>query len=183
MLPKPPQIPATTAAESATIVLSPAAAAEAMDKAQAAETGAATPAEATATTGPGKYIGIAAAIVLIALVVWKFGSGRSDVIDKEKGAKTPPVSAAGSVVLDIAPWANIDAITKKADGKAASGGCTVTPCVISLPAGEYHVRASNPNFQGPLEFDLTVEAGGIREVRQAIPGFKPEDEVSKILDK
>jgi hypothetical protein len=87
------------------------------------------------------------------------------------------------VVLEIAPWANVEAITAKADGKPASGGCSVTPCVITLPAGEYHVRASNPNFPGSLEFDVVVDARGVRNVRQAIPGFKPEDEVSKILDK
>jgi len=89
----------------------------------------------------------------------------------------------GSVVLDIAPWANIDAITKKDGAAAPASPCKVTPCVLSLPAGEYHVRASNPNFQGPLEFDVAVEAGQVREVRQAIPGFKAEDEISKILDK
>src|SRR5207245_7237798 len=129
-------------------------------------------------TGRGKYIGIAAAaVIVVGLLLWVFGRGQRNV---EEVVVIPPP---GSVVLEIAPWANIDAVTTKASGKPASAGCTVTPCVITLPAGEYHVRASNPNFPGSLDFDVVVEAGGVRNVRQAIPGFKPEDEVSKILDK
>ena len=129
-------------------------------------------------TGRGKYIGIAAAaVIVVGLLLWVFGRGQRNV---EEVVVTP---SPGSAVLEIAPWANIDAVTTKASGKPASAGCTVTPCVITLPAGEYHVRASNPNFPGTLEFDVVVEARGVRNVRQAIPGFKPEDEVSKILDK
>jgi hypothetical protein len=114
----------------------------------------------------------AAALVAVGLALWQF-------------AKTPAIVdlPTGTLVLEIAPWANIDAITAKRNGKAASGGCVVTPCVLSLPAGEYHVRASNPNFAGPVEFDVTIEAGGVREVRQKIPGLNVPDEVSKILDK
>jgi hypothetical protein len=70
----------------------------------------------------------------------------------------------------------------KADGKPAQSDCHETPCVLSLPDGEYHVRASNPNFPGTLEFDVKVEPGGIREEHRSVPGFHPEDEVSKILD-
>ena len=89
---------------------------------------------------------------------------------------------AGTVVFDIAPWANIEAISSKADGRTVQTGCRETPCVVSLPAGEYHVRAGNPNFPGTLEFDVTIEPGGIREERRSLPGFRAEDEVLKILD-
>jgi tetratricopeptide (TPR) repeat protein len=90
-------------------------------------------------------------------------------------------AASGTAVLTVAPWANIDSIISKADGKKVAGGDLVTPCVVSLPAGEYTVRASNPGFSGPLEFNLRIVEGQVQEVRQVIPGFKPEDEVARIL--
>jgi len=170
------------AESAATIVLSSGAAADAIRSVRAAANAAGTPAGTvpapiTAPSALGKYVGLAAAAaIVIGLLVWVFGRGTTSV----KPVVVPPP---GSVVLEIAPWANIEAITAKADGKPASGGCSVTPCVITLPAGEYHVRASNPNFPGSIEFDVVVDARGVRNVRQAIPGFKPEDEVSKILDK
>jgi len=47
--------------------------------------------------------------------------------------------------------------------------------------GDYHVRATNPNYPLPLEFDMTVAADAVREERRTMPGFLPEDEVSKFL--
>jgi len=138
-----------------------------------------TVAEPVAPGGRGKYVGLGAATLLVfGIAYWLFGTGRPGV-DTNK----PVAGAPGSVVLDVLPWANIVAITRKADGAAVTTACTVTPCVASLPAGEYRVKASNPNFPDPVEFDVAVEAGGVREVRQSIPGFKAEDEVSKILAK
>jgi len=135
--------------------------------------------EPVAPSGRGKYVSLGAAtLVVFGISYWLFGTGRPGV-DTNK----PVAGAPGSVVLDVLPWANIVAITRKADGAAVTTACTVTPCVASLPAGEYRVKASNPNFPDPVEFDVAVEAGGVREVRQSIPGFKAEDEVSKILAK
>jgi hypothetical protein len=141
-------------------------------------------AEPAAAGFPTKYVGIAAAaVVVLGLLVWMFvGRGRTTGPTTTTGGTTPP--AIGNVVVNVAPWARIDAVTRKSDGAAADAKCSVTPCVFSLPAGDYHVRASNPNFGGaPLEFDVTVAAGAVREVRQTIPGFKPEEEVSKILER
>ena len=77
-------------------------------------------------------------------------------------------------------------MTSKSDQKLVDVGKAVTPCVLMLPPGEYHVRASNPNFPGAFEFDLTVAAGGaggsVQEVRQVMPGFHPEAEIDKILN-
>ena len=95
-----------------------------------------------------------------------------------------PVNAPGSgtVILDILPWATIESITLKAQGTVMQTDCSATPCVLSLPAGQYHVRAVNPNYPGTLEFDVTVESNGIREQRQSFPGFEPEGEVATILE-
>jgi hypothetical protein len=88
---------------------------------------------------------------------------------------------AGQVVVDVLPWATIESVTRNPAGTKVETDCVQTPCVLSLPAGEYHVRAVNPNFSGKLEFDVTVEAVAIREQRQSFPGFSPEDEVMNIL--
>jgi len=90
--------------------------------------------------------------------------------------------AAEPVVLHVIPWARIDAITPKAGGRPIGGANLVTPCVVALPPGEYHVRATNPNFP-PLDFDLTVKSGGPQEVRYRMPGFDPEREVTAIVGK
>jgi len=127
-----------------------------------------------------KYAGIAAAAVaVVALMAWIFsGTGT-----KPKQPENPPSRIElGTLVVDIAPWAIIESITNKADGKPAQSDCHETPCVLSLPAGEYRVSASNPNFPGKLEFDVKVEPGGVREEHRSVPGFRPEDEISKILD-
>src|SRR5262249_52193632 len=186
-----PVAPMPGAEGAGTIVLSPAPLAQAAGKA-----GAVAPSvidEAKPPFDLGKYyIAIAAAAVLvIGIGIWLFGPSTTGVTKEVGGGTSPRVetpATPGSILLDIAPctdiapWATIDALTQKADGAAAAAtACKVTPCVLSLPVGEYHVRASNPNFQGAVEFDVAVEAGQVREVRQAIPGFKAEDEVSKIL--
>ena len=132
--------------------------------------------------GRTKWIGLGgAALVLLGIGAWVFGTRQPDVPSTRPPVVVPVTT--GSVILDIAPWANIDAVTAKADGTPASSACAVTPCVLTLPAGDYHVRASNPNFPGALEFDVKVEPSGVRQVRQTIPGFKVDDEISKILDK
>ncbi len=121
------------------------------------------------------YAGAAAAVLLAAAVVaW--------TLMPSAAPPAPSVPVVGTVVLDIAPWATIDSIRSIADGKPAQSDCHETPCLLSLPAGGYHVRASNPNFPGTLEFDVKIEPGGVREDHRTIPGFRPEEEVSKILD-
>jgi hypothetical protein len=87
---------------------------------------------------------------------------------------------AGTVVFHIIPWARIDAITPKAGGRTIAGANLVTPCVVALAPGEYHVRATNPNFP-PLDFDLTVKSGGPQEVRYRMPAFDPEKEVTAVV--
>jgi len=86
------------------------------------------------------------------------------------------------VVFEVSPWAQIDAITRVSDGQSVGTFPQVTPCVIPLPAGEYRVKASNPNFPA-LEFNLTVKSGEMQSVKYSMPGFDPQREVTAILNK
>jgi tetratricopeptide (TPR) repeat protein/predicted Ser/Thr protein kinase len=131
--------------------------------------------EAVAPPAPRRLAPIlaaAAAIVLIfaAVIAWRVLSQRP----------TPGPGEATSVVLDVAPWATIDAITRQSDGQTVVGSPLVTPCVVQLPPGAYHLRASNPNFV-TAEFDFTVASGGTQELRFEMPGFDVEAEAASIL--
>jgi hypothetical protein len=95
--------------------------------------------------------------------------------------RTGAPGAAETVVFHVIPWARI-AITPRAGGQPVGGADLVTPCVVALPPGEYHVRATNPNFP-PLDFDLAVKSGGPQEVRYRMPGFDPEKEVTAVVGK
>jgi serine/threonine protein kinase len=123
----------------------------------------------------GAIIGVAAAVLLVVAIAvgLKMRPGNQ--------AGTPAAGAPVALSLVTAPWANIDAVTSKSDGKAVDVGQLQTPCVLTLAPGTYHVRASNPNVTGPWEFDLTVTANG-GDVHQVMPGFKPESEIDRILN-
>jgi hypothetical protein len=110
-----------------------------------------------------------AALVVLGFVGWLV----------TRGGSTPPAST--SVLLDVRPWANIEQIVRKSDGQAVTLGPLTTPCVVSLPPGEYHVRAKNPYFASPLEFDVTVGTDGFQEVHQALPDLQPDAEAAKLL--
>jgi hypothetical protein len=85
-----------------------------------------------------------------------------------------------AVMFQVAPWATVDSIIRKADGQSVGGAGLVTPCVVALPPGEYHVKASNPNFPS-LEFDLTVKSAESQSVRYQMPGFDPQKEINAIV--
>ena len=151
---------------------------------------------------PGRWPLVAAAVVVLAVLAGVIASrGRTSIQEpaplapasspanspassrassSASSSASTPVSSPTSVVFNVAPWAKIDAITRKTDGKAAGGADLVTPCVVALAPGEYHVRATNPGFP-PLEFDLTVKAGDSQAVRYEMPGFDPLKEASAIV--
>ncbi len=67
---------------------------------------------------------------------------------------------AGSLILNIVPWANVDSITRVDTVEAIPiEEDLTTPCVVSMPPGQYRVRVSNPYFQGSLEFEVSITAG------------------------
>jgi len=118
-------------------------------------------------------IGAAAVLALVlGVVAWR-GLGTS--------APAGPATTT-AVVLNVTPWAKIEAITRKADGQAVPTTDLVTPVTVALQPGDYHVRASNPGFSA-LEFDVTVVSGESQVVRHQMPGFNPEQEAATIAGK
>jgi serine/threonine-protein kinase len=95
-------------------------------------------------------------------------------------ATAAPLGTPVAVSLTIVPWALIESITTR-DGRPALATPNVeTPVVVTLPPGEYRVRAVNPNYR-PLEFDLVVQPGAPNAIMQTMPDFRLEPEIDAVL--
>lgn len=117
----------------------------------------------------------AGVLVLLLLVwgLWPSGGG---------GEVIPGPVTTSPVVINIAPWATIESLTDRRDGRTVELPDSTTPLVLALPPGDYHLRAVNPNFPRPLELDFTVRPGdGVQEVQQAMPDFQADQEIENIL--
>jgi len=86
----------------------------------------------------------------------------------------PPPPVTGFVSVDIAPWAKIDSLKNLADDELVELDVEFTPCFLSLPEGRYEIQFSNPHFPQALTREVTVLAGEIVELREAIPGLNHE---------
>ena len=90
---------------------------------------------------------------------------------------------AGSLILNIVPWARVDSITRvdTADPLLIEQDLT-TPCVVPMPPGKYRVRVSNPYFQGSLEFEVSITAGKTSEIHKTLPTFDVEQALSAAVE-
>ena len=91
------------------------------------------------------------------------------------GPSTVTDGPTGFVSVDIAPWAKIDSLKNLADDELVNLDVEFTPCFLSLPEGKYEIRFSNPHFSQTLTREITVQAGEIVELREAIPGLNHEE--------
>jgi hypothetical protein len=120
------------------------------------------------------------AVLVLAVVGWLvFGPGGES---QPPGQTASPPAGAQAVTLQIQPWANITAITNKASGDRVAAECTTSPCLLSLPPGEYHVEATNPALQASGAFDFTVVAGDVRPIVLKLPVLDAEAEARRIIE-
>ena len=133
-------------------------------------TGDLTPVSRWPTSQAARYGAIGAAAALILVLVWWAVSDNPP----------PPPPTPALVLIDIRPWAALQKVTN-ASGELVVVDCQATPCMVSLPPGQYHVQASNPFFPRVLEFDMTVTGNDYQQVRQSLPEFDPEEEARRIL--
>ena len=90
---------------------------------------------------------------------------------------------AGSLILNVVPWANVESITRiDAVGAILIEQDLTTPCVVSMPPGQYRVRVSNPYFQGSLEFEVNITAGEASVIHKKLPTFDLEQALSATLE-
>ena len=90
---------------------------------------------------------------------------------------------AGSLILNIVPWASVDSITRvdTAEALLIEQDLT-TPCVVPMPPGRYRVRVSNPYFQGSLEFEVSITAGKTSVIHKILPTFDLEQALSAAVE-
>ncbi len=94
-------------------------------------------------------------------------------------AKTALEPLAGSLILNIVPWANVDSITRIDTVEAILiEQDLTTPCVVPMPPGEYRIQVSNPYFQGSLEFEVHIVAGEPSVIHKTLPTFDLEQALS-----
>lgn len=115
----------------------------------------------------------AAAVLVIAGLIWFMNRGETPA--------PVPGPAMVSVFIDVRPWAVVESVVVKSDSRAVDVSCPATPCVVNLAPGEYRIRARNPFFQNPLEFDLSVAGGPYLEVRHTLPDLDPEEEARRLF--
>jgi len=90
---------------------------------------------------------------------------------------------AGSLILNIVPWANVDSITRIDTVEAILiEQDLTTPCVVPMPPGKYRVQVSNPYFQGSLEFEVSITAGEPSVIHKKLPTFDVEQALSAAVE-
>jgi len=97
------------------------------------------------------------------------------------GNKGEPM--AGSLILDIVPWASVDSITRidTVEALLIEQDLT-TPCVVPMPPGRYRVRVSNPYLQGSLEFEVSITAGQPSVIHKTLATFDLEQALSPAIE-
>jgi hypothetical protein len=88
--------------------------------------------------------------------------------------------APGTVALDIVPWSTVESIIRVSDGRAMEHEELETPCVLSLPAGEYLLTVSHPEF-GSHRLPLDVRSGELTSVEYSLLSLQEmQEELSPV---
>lgn len=86
----------------------------------------------------------------------------------------------GHLSIEIAPWAQVRSVKDRATGQPVAtelfrgkflDKSPVTPCFLSLPAGEYDIELAHPSYPDPLVRTVVVKAGETVVLHASIPGF------------
>jgi len=108
----------------------------------------------------------AGVLLLVAVVLLLRGRHEETALPAAStpGPTPASTSAAGTLILDALPWAEVVAVVD-ADGKPqALGSQKHTPLVLSLPPGHYRISFRNPGSRRPVSLDADLAAGA--EVRK-----------------
>ena len=90
----------------------------------------------------------------------------------------PPKMAV--MTVDFRPWARVRIIPADSSVKVPEEAM-VTPFVITLPAGEYTLRAENDGLTNPTDVPVKLVEGEVRPVSVQMPGFRADAIVDQLL--
>ncbi|MFQ5930178.1 MAG: protein kinase [Acidobacteriota bacterium] len=121
--------------------------------------------------------GLFVVLLVLVVVIWWAGGDQP-----ESELKPLPEIRMGSLILNVAPWANVESIRRLNSVYAISIDQDLsTPCVVPMPGGRYRVRVSNPHFNETLEFEVTIVPGQPSVVHKKLPAFDLEEELSSAI--
>jgi eukaryotic-like serine/threonine-protein kinase len=75
-----------------------------------------------------------------------------------------PVAATGQLLVNALPWGYVASVRDEAGGERLTGNPVETPLLLSLPAGQYKVRLTNPYSDRTVVLDATVAADELSRV-------------------
>lgn len=67
----------------------------------------------------------------------------------------------GALLINALPWGRVESVTDSAGVDHLSDGPRDTPLLLSLPAGQYTVRLTNPNANTTVQLVAIVTAGAV----------------------
>ena len=106
--------------------------------------------------------GIGIAIMIVAAAIWYLSA---------------PSVPMGAVALNVLPWAEVAKVESDSAGVAPLKRSYVTPCRMVLPAGNYTVTCTHPQYKRPLTLRVLIQKDSVLEVTQQWPGY----DAAKIL--
>jgi hypothetical protein len=65
------------------------------------------------------------------------------------------------------PWSRVESIVRVSDGHVMEHGELETPCVLSLPAGQYLLTVSHPNY-GSHRLPIDVRSGEVSRLEYSL---------------
>jgi serine/threonine-protein kinase len=79
----------------------------------------------------------------------------------------------GQILINALPWGEVESIVSSAGVEQLSASAE-TPLVLSLPAGEYKVRLTNPNSRRSVTLDATVKANTLSRYATELDRVDPD---------
>ncbi len=78
--------------------------------------------------------------------------------------EVPPPAETGQLLVNALPWGEVTSVQSAAGEERLSNGSMETPALLSLPAGDYKVRLTNPNSSRSIVLEATVRANALARV-------------------
>jgi len=72
-----------------------------------------------------------------------------------------PAAADGQLLINALPWGRVTSVVDGSGSEHLTRGDSETPLLLSLPAGAYKVRLTNPNSSQSVELQATVRPGAM----------------------
>jgi serine/threonine-protein kinase len=86
--------------------------------------------------------------------------------------QAPPIEN-GQILINALPWGEVESIVNSAGVEQLSASAE-TPLVLSLPAGEYKVRLTNPNSKRSVTLDATVKPNALSRYSTELDRIDPD---------